>query len=273
MELDPLTLKLLIKDIPPLSDVPVSEIVIKKITGLTNHNYLLETSAEQYILRIPRQSTNKNINRVNEAHNTKIAYQLGLTPEILWREKEAGSYTGMSVVVAVEGASPLATEDYKNEKILENIAQSLKALQSSQQLFKGQLSEKEIAQYLKKYFLLCTKTQQKSLKDKLNKSLELLAIIKKVDRPSVCSHIDLVTENFIKVNTEIRLIDWEYSAMASPFWDIATLCNEAKFNDEQAHLFLSKVMSDSRDDDFECLQKYRSIVKTISHFWTTAYIT
>ena len=49
-----------------------------------------------------------------------------------------------------------------------------------------------------------------------------------VDRKSC--HIDLVPENFIEDETgRVYLIDWEYSAMNDPMWDLAALFLESNF--------------------------------------------
>lgn len=268
-----LTLKLLIKDIPQLSHIPLSEINFHKLSGLTNTNYLLETKDKKYVLKIPRELTSKNISRQYEAHNTDIVYQLGLTPETLWREKQGENLTGMSLVVAIENPQTLKPSSWEDSNIVSNVAASLKTLQASKQIFKGKLDHNDIAKYLNQYFNLCSKQQQEELQAERQQALDLLEKIKRCDRQAVPSHIDLVAENILQDENKLWLIDWEYSAMASPFWDIATVCNEAKFNDDASKSFLNKVLEDTNEeDDVKCLQTYQSLVKTVSHFWYAAYI-
>jgi thiamine kinase-like enzyme len=250
----------------------VSEITPQKLAGLTNNNYLLKTTNENYVLRIPRIETNKNINRNHEAYNADIAYQLGLAPKVIWREKEQENFTGMHLVIAIDHPQTLTFLDWNNAEVIDGIAQSLVALQTSKQVFKGRIDNQSIAMHLNEYFQLFSIKQQCEFQVEHQNVLKLLDDIKYCDRTAVPSHIDLVAENILLNKNRNWLIDWEYSAMASPFWDIATICNEAKFDDEQAKCFLKKVLSDSSDDDFKCLLIYRLIVQTVSHFWYAAYV-
>ena len=53
-------------------------------------------------------------------------------------------------------------------------------------------------------------------------------------------HNDIVAENFLKAEDgTIYLIDWEYSGMNDPMWDIAALFLENNFTDENQDYFLS----------------------------------
>ena len=46
-------------------------------------------------------------------------------------------------------------------------------------------------------------------------------------------HNDLVAENFVKgLDGKIHLIDWEYSGMNDPLWDLAALFIESSFSEE-----------------------------------------
>ena len=53
-----------------------------------------------------------------------------------------------------------------------------------------------------------------------------------VDRKSC--HIDLVPENFIESpQGRLYLIDWEYSSMNDPMWDLAALFLESEFTRQE----------------------------------------
>ena len=53
-----------------------------------------------------------------------------------------------------------------------------------------------------------------------------------VDRKSC--HIDLVPENFIESpQGRLYLIDWEYSSMNDPMWDLAALFLESEFTKQE----------------------------------------
>lgn len=74
-----------------------------------------------------------------------------------------------------------------------------------------------------------------SLKDQL----EEIGIDKK------SCHIDLVPENFIEgPDGHLYLIDWEYSSMNDPMWDLAALFLESDFTSAEEEDFLSHYKSD-----------------------------
>ncbi len=232
--------------IPLFSGIPLSRIKINKLAGLTNQNYLININNLCYILRLPRPSTNENIDRHNEAYNQQIAQQLGLAPQVIWREVDNNSkLTGVSLSKYIADSQLITTISINDPPTLNLIAKSLKTLHSCQQSFKGILDGSVTIKFLQHYFSFCSNKQQQKLKHDYLRALQLLQNIDDsplYTRPFVPSHIDLVLENIlIKPNRKkqkIWLIDWEYSAMASPFWDLATLCNAGGFDEKKAKSLL-----------------------------------
>ena len=140
--------------------------------------------------------------------------------------------------------------------------------------FKGTIDNKKIASRLKQYFELCSTQQQQSLKINTQKALSLLKL-QLGNRPSVPSHVDLICENILQQEDRIWFIDWEYSAMASPFWDIAIFSNSAGlgsyFDSDLSETLLKQVLDNYQDDDLQTLNHYRFIAQTISDCWQTAF--
>ena len=258
-------IKTILKTIPQFSDIPLSDLKLQKLSGLTNTNYLVTPSTgsiQKFILRIPRKETNSFINRKNESHNSTIAEQLNIAPKNVWREK-----SGISLTKYLENA---ITPNINNPQTLEKVANTLTTLHRSKKKFKGSLDNKKITKLLTQYFALCSKVQQRSLEPNYQKTLSLLkSPLSK--RPAVPSHIDLVLENILQQNDKVWFIDWEYSAMASPFWDIATLCHSEQLDSAKSTELLTKVLIDCQLSDIEHLKQYRFIVKTFSDCWQSAF--
>ncbi len=278
-------------NIPLFSDVPLDEINIRPLAGLSNQNFLLSINNSHYVLRIPRESTNAVINRDSEAFNEEIAYDLGLTPQVLWREENTKKkLTGTRLSIYLKNHTVPTCKNSLDVSILAEIAKSLKNLHNSDIRFKGIIDNSTITEYLKHYFCLCSREQQSQLRHDYKTALTLLPIINDQELtsyPLVPSHVDLVLDNILLPNNmknnmknhahkdsrKIWLIDWEYSAMASPFWDIATLSNAAGLCDQTAVSFMKKVLTDNHSNDIDMLKKYRCLVKTVSDCWHTAYRT
>lgn len=254
-----------IKEIPLLSGLSFDDINIKKLSGLTNRNYHLITSGQHYVLRIPKKSTDVFINRANESHNADIAQALSIAPKNLWRG--GGKLVGASLTEFIANASYLKSSDQQG---IDNLAQTLVILQESKKTFKGLLDNQKIVQHLKQYFRLCSDKQQKILKAEYNKTLLLLGS-QRSNRPVVPAHVDLVAENILQKHKSTYLIDWEYSAMASPFWDIATVCNSNNLDENESEYFLKMVLKNCQTKDLQSLKDYQFITKTVSNCWKAAF--
>jgi thiamine kinase-like enzyme len=255
----------IIKTIPILSKLPFETLEIKKLSGLSNKNYLISIQEKQYVLRVPRQSTNKFIDRDNEEYNAKIAQQLGIAPNCLWRGE--GDQEGISITEFIKNTNPIEPD---NQETIDAFAKTLISLQRSKKPFKSTLDNKNIATRLKQYFELCSTNQKNILKADYSKALSLLET-PLCNRPTVPSHVDLIIENILQQDDKIWLIDWEYSAMASPLWDIAIFCNSAELDSSRSEELLKQVLDNSHDNDLQNLKNYRFITKIVSDFWHLAF--
>ena len=74
------------------------------------------------------------------------------------------------------------------------------------------------------------------------KITSLNEIIKQIGIEAVPCHNDTVPENFVKDNEKLYLIDWEYSGMNDPMWDLAAHCLECEFSEDEEELFLKLIL-------------------------------
>ena len=86
-----------------------------------------------------------------------------------------------------------------------------------------------------------------------------------VDRKSC--HIDLVPENFIEApDGHLYLIDWEYSSMNDPMWDLAALFLESEFTSAEEEDFLSHYESDKTPVSRDKIRIYKILQDIIGVF-------
>lgn len=64
-----------------------------------------------------------------------------------------------------------------------------------------------------------------------------LAILEK--EPLVCLHNDIVEGNILKVDSKIKLIDFEYSGLGNPIFDLASFLTERIISPSQAEIAIS----------------------------------
>ncbi len=62
-------------------------------------------------------------------------------------------------------------------------------------------------------------------------------------------HNDTVPENFVKdINERMYLIDWEYSGLNDPMWDLAAHSIECDFSEDDEELFLNLYFNNLIED-------------------------
>lgn len=97
----------------------------------------------------------------------------------------------------------------------------------------------------------------------LKNELEKIGVNKK------SCHIDLVPENFIEgPNGHLYLIDWEYSSMNDPMWDLAALFLESEFTPEEEADFLAYYEGDKTPVSREKIRIYKILQDIIWSLWT-----
>ena len=228
---------------------------------MTNQNYLVKTTSNQYIVKFFGKGTDKLINRQNEKFNLDLLKDLKLDVENYLFDIEAG----IKVNQYIKSANTLNSTTIKTK--FEKIAPILQTVHASGKELKGEFAPFE---EIKKYETLIQgeisypnyETVRKlvfSLKDQL----EEIGIDKK------SCHIDLVPENFIEgPDGHLYLIDWEYSSMNDPMWDLAALFLESESTSDEEENFLSHYKSDKTPVSREKIRIYKILQDIIWSLWT-----
>jgi thiamine kinase-like enzyme len=260
------------KRIPELSVYPIAAFDINQLPGYTNLNFHLKNTQHDWVLRIPKEKTNGYINRAAEAHNANIAFNLGLAPKCLWRDS-----SGYSLSNTIRQSRSLEVTDLNNPECLKQLVASLQQLHQSSQVFQGTV---DINDLLSRYYQLMPIAKQKlHAETYLDAKTKIQNVLQQVHK-LVPSHNDLVLENILfdshshtnSDTNKIWIIDWEYATMASPYWDLATLCNEGKFTPSQAENMLTTYQTKGQALDLKILSDYRDILNALSAFWMAALV-
>lgn len=95
---------------------------------------------------------------------------------------------------------------------------------------------------MKKYEELSQKLNGKFYKDYEEVKKVVFSLkekMEKLDIQLVSCHNDTVPENFVKSGNKLYLIDWEYSGLNDPMWDLAAISIESKLSKENEEKLLS----------------------------------
>ena len=234
---------------------------VEQLGGMTNQNYLVQTSSNRYIVKFFGKGTEKLIDRQNEKYNIELLKDLKLDVENYLFDIEAG----IKVNQYIKNAETLNLNTIKTK--FEKIAPILQTIHASGKELKGEFAPFE---EIKKYESLIQGEISYPNYDEVRKNVfalenELATI--GVDRKSC--HIDLVPENFIEApDGHLYLIDWEYSSMNDPMWDLAALFLESEFTPDEEDSFLSYYESEQTPVSREKIRIYKILQDIIWSLWT-----
>jgi len=267
----------IISGIPQFSNLSEQQLIhdlyTEKLPSLSNSAFKLTLEETSYILKIPQNHSNAYIDRENEKHNAEYAYKLGLSPEVAWSNSK-----GVSLINYISNARCMTQKDLQDSIVIKKLADTLLYLHDSKVSFKGDVHKPDIIlKALNTYYEDCTVSAKQKMNYAYKQGLDAIDRLREFDYPAVPSHIDLTFGNILIEQNEqqrIWLIDWEYSAMASPFWDIATICNQAEFDNIKTAHFLDSICSNKSNFEPSKLQKllidYRYILNAVSQCWLAA---
>ena len=234
---------------------------VEQLGGMTNQNYLVQTSSNRYIVKFFGKGTEKLIDRQNEKFNLELLKDLKLDVENYLFDIEAG----IKVNQYIENAETLDSNTIKTK--FEKIAPILQTIHASGKELKGEFAPFE---EIKKYeSLIQGGISYPNYEDVRKSVLSLKNVLEKIGVDNKSCHIDLVPENFIEgPDGHPYLIDWEYSSMNDPMWDLASLFLESEFTIDEEDSFLSYYESEQTPVSREKIRIYKILQDIIWSLWT-----
>ena len=234
---------------------------VEQLGGMTNQNYLVQTSSNRYIVKFFGKGTEKLIDRQNEKFNLELLKDLKLDVENYLFDIDAG----IKVNQYIENAETLDSTTIKTK--FEKIAPILQTIHASGKELKGEFAPFE---EIKKYESLIQGEISYPNYEAVRKSvLSLKNELEKIGIEKKSCHIDLVPENFIEgPDGHLYLIDWEYSSMNDPMWDLAALFLESEFTPEEEADFLAYYEGDKTPVSREKIRIYKILQDIIWSLWT-----
>ena len=234
---------------------------VEQLGGMTNQNYLAKTTNKQYIVKFFGKGTEKLINRQDEKYNLELLKDLDLDVKNYLFDIEAG----IKVNEYIQSAITLDATSIKTK--FDKIAPILQTIHVSGKELRGEFAPFE---EIKKYESLIEEkipyANYEAVREEVF-SLEKRLADLGVDRKSC--HIDLVPENFIESpQGRLYLIDWEYSSMNDPMWDLAALFLESEFTRQEEEAFLSHYESEQTPVSREKIAIYKILQDAIWSLWT-----
>lgn len=213
-----------------------NEVKISQIGGMSNKNFKVTKGVYEYVLRVPGIGAEGMVVRSNEEQNSLQACKMGINPPIRYFNSE----TGIKLADFVKNAETLNRATIQRPSNMKKIANIFRTLHHSHVRFGNEFNVfKEILNY-EHLLVKAEGTMYEGYEPIRKKVFQLEDYLNQLGVSVKPCHNDLVAENFLKAEDgTIYLIDWEYSGMNDPMWDIAALFLESDFTDESKDYFLS----------------------------------
>lgn len=234
---------------------------VERLGGMTNNNYLVETTNRKFIVKFFGKGTDKLINRIAEKNNLENLRDLELDVENYIFDIEEGIKVNEYIENAITfDAHYIKTKNKEVAGILQKVHGSGKELEGEFKIFDE----------IKKYEDLIQGEIKYAYYDKIReKVFGLKAHLEEIGIDRKSCHIDLVPENFIEdENGRVYLIDWEYSAMNDPMWDLAALFIESNYRKSEEGEFFKYYYSENTPVSVAKIMIYKILQDFLWSLWT-----
>ncbi len=212
-----------IAGIPALAGTGVAP---QRLGGLTNRVYRVG----DFCLRIPGKGTEEYIDRRNEAVAAEEAARAGVSPEVV----HVDPATGIMVTRFIDGAATMSPENFRDRAgAPARAGAAFRRLHASGAVFPFRF---ELFAMIDDYLgILSTKdvTLPEGYHDVVAEAGAVRAALDAHPLPLSPCHCDPLCENFLDTGQRMWIVDWEYSGMNDPMWDLGDLSVEGGFDTGQ----------------------------------------
>lgn len=232
-----------------------------RLGGLTNLVY----RAGDFALRIPGKGTEEYIDRRNEAAAAQAAAEAGVSPELLYCNPE----TGVMVTRFIDGAATMSPAAFRDRPGAPGRAgRAFRKLHRSGAQFPFRF---ELFGMIDDYLaILATKDVDlpAGYADAVAQAEAVRAALARTPVPLAPCHCDPLCENFLDDGDRMWIVDWEYSGMNDPMWDLGDLSVEGGFDAAQDEALLAGYFGgEARPEDRSRMVIYKAMCDLLWTLW------
>ncbi len=216
--------------LPQFQDVDRETAAIERLGGLTNLVFRVDAGGESYCLRIAGQGTEAYIDRKVEAHNAQVAARAGVSAEVLFFDPA----DGLMLARFLDGTTTMTPKSFlATPGAPARAARAFRRLHDCGEAFQFRF---ELFAMIDDYLGVLAKRGAQLPEGYHAVVKEAQAVRRALDahpaRLAPC-HCDPLCENFLDDGRRMWIVDWEYSGMNDPIWDLGDLSVEAGFGEAE----------------------------------------
>lgn len=217
-----------LKNAPGFENVTPDATTITRLGGLTNLVHLVDTGDARVIVRIPGEGTEEYINRATEITNATAAWRAGVSAKVIWADPSNGNM----VTQAIDDIVTMTPDLFANRAgSPARAGKALAKLHTSGETFDFRF---ELFAMIDEYLKVLS-TRDVDLPEGYHDIVAAAEPVKEAlaahPAPLAPCHCDPLCENFLDDGTVMWIVDWEYSGMNDPLWDVGDLSVEAGMDD------------------------------------------
>ncbi|WP_306257158.1 choline/ethanolamine kinase family protein [Pararhizobium sp. IMCC21322] len=254
-----------LRNVPRLSNVTLVDSQLVRLGGLTNVVHRVDLANETLIVRIPGKGTEEYIDRAVELNNAHAAALAGVSAEVIWGDANSG----IMVSRCIENIVTMTPETFKERPgAPERAALAFRKLHQSGEEFQFRF---ELFSMIEDYLKVLS-GKDAELPEGYSEIVEAAEPVKTVlsENESALApcHCDPLCENFLDDGTLMWIVDWEYSGMNDPMWDLGDLSVEAGFTAEQDRAMMDAYFDGQASDaEFGRMVVYKAMCDLLWTLW------
>ncbi len=204
--------------------------MIERLGGMTNHSYkVVLKNGEELLVRIPGEGTEEMINRSDERKSTELACELQIDSPLLYFGDD-----GTKVMKFIHDPQEMSDEVMRERT---NIMQAAKIFYRLHHSGVDTGVRFEVFEMAELYEKIIRENNVKLYDDYDYIKNTVMDIKASVDEQGMstrvpCHNDSLVGNWVLDGNDRLYLVDWEYSGMNEPMWDLSCLSIEADYSEE-----------------------------------------
>ena len=224
--------------------------------GLNHQAHLIESNGAKYVLKMFSQPHKPAIS------SQQWAAKYGLAPPVLY----FNSQYDLLLMPYIKSENPTS-----NSEFVIQLATTLRQLHElpSDELIKH-VGEFDLIYFCETYLTTAIEINPVIAETLSNQHIKLLPALNSfmTDNLKKCiCHNDLVNENIFITNDKCTFIDWEYTQLHNPWFDLAAIIYYQQLNDSEINLFLKEYFTDTGPRDSNETHMPILISSQISLLW------
>jgi thiamine kinase-like enzyme len=250
--------------IPELRDVPRHDLAVERLGGLTNLVYRVRANGDDYVLRVAGPGTEEFIDRSIEAHNARTAAAAGVSPEVLFFDESDGL-----MLMPHIAATTMTPESFRaTDGAPARAGHAFRELHTSGREFRFRF---ELFAMIDDYLKVLDKLGAQlpdGYHDVVREAEAVRTVLDAKPASLAPCHCDPLCENFLDTGERMWIVDWEYSGMNDPLWDLGDLSVEAGFTPEQDRQMMEAYCGGAVSDaDFGRMVVYKAMCDLLWTLW------